>query len=156
RTIQVEKHTSLGLMLRIFDVPDARQFEDRTSQFIKLKGPNEFGNRPKIRFAVVERENGVIAAALIGFAEAAEWQFKDGGLRLRLPPAWDKDSSDKILVWAGTRSELHLFEKLVEKTALPLDLKHSTKEYPSRYPNPVITKGTLGTESGAYVVDTLT
>jgi hypothetical protein len=48
------------------------------------------------------------------------------------------------------------FDAIKADTSIPLDLAPYTKGGPAQWPQTVVTKGTLGTGDGPYVVDTLT
>ena len=109
--------------------------------------------------AVLARQaprNELLAAALIGGPEAARWLTTDDGhVRLDLP-ASTHPRRCKVLLWRGPRAALPEFVALVKASTPPIDLLPLTHGGPPRWPQKLVTQGTLGTNTGPYAVDTLT
>ena len=100
--------------------------------------------------------NELLAAALIGGPDSARWiTTDDGHVRLRLP-ASAHPSRCKALLWRGPREALPEFAALVNASTPPLDLVPFTRGGPERWPQKLLTQGTLGTNDGPYAIDTLT
>ena len=100
--------------------------------------------------------NELLAVALIGAPNAARWLTTDDGhVRLHLP-ASPNPIHCKILLWRGPRAALREFVALVNASTPPIDLVPFTRGGPPRWPQKLITQGTLGTNTGPYAVDTLT
>jgi len=62
----------------------------------------------------------------------------------------------QISVWSGSRIDVPKFAEAVAATGGLPDVKALTKGGPANYNVPLETKGALGREEGAYVVDTIT
>ena len=100
--------------------------------------------------------NELLAAALIGGPNAARWLTTDDGhVRLHLP-ASAHPRRGKVLLWRGPRAALPEFVALVKASTPPIDLLPLTRGGPPRWPQKLVTQGTLGTNDGPYAVDTLT
>ena len=99
--------------------------------------------------AVIEEGELVTAVGLSGRGAALE--TKEGRVELAVEPA---GASVVVSIWSGPAAELAKFAS-TSKAAPVTDLAALTKGGPARN-RPVETSGTLGTEPGAYQLDTLT
>jgi len=98
----------------------------------------------------------LLAVALVGGPDTARWiTTDDGHLRLRLA-AHAQPARFKILLWSGPRAALPEFAALVQASPPPADLEPLTHGGPARWPEKIVTQGTLGTNDGPYAIDTLT
>lgn len=114
----------------------------------KAKGRVEAGN-----LAVLEKGDQLVVAGVNG-AAGATWKVEDGKALLTLPAS--KEAVRCALVVARiAKDQLATFRDAVNK-ARPADLTPRTKGGPTRWKETVTTKGTLGTGTGAYVLDTIT
>jgi len=88
------------------------------------------------------------------FKGQGAWSILPGGqMRLKISPG---RGSFQVAIWSGAKADLAKFQQAVKSLAAAPDLKAMTKGGPARWTTPLVTKGKLGTEDGAYAVDTLT
>jgi hypothetical protein len=101
---------------------------------------------------------GKLFAAVVGAPEGSTWTLTSGGSKLLLGlPKLDRPARFRLAVAGGPGSlEPAKAEALVRSGGAPGDLAPLTRGGPSRWPQTVETRGTLGTGDGAYVVDTIT
>jgi len=103
-----------------------------------------------------QHRDEVLAAALVGGPAGTAWSMTgDGQLRLRFP-AGAAPSRSKVLIWSGPRERLAEFAALVRASPPPADLEALTHGGAPRWPEKLVTHGVLGTNEGAYAIDTLT
>ena len=101
------------------------------------------------------QSDDVLAAAFVGGPDQAKWlTTEDGNVRLRLP-ASPEPTRCKILLWSGPREALPQFAALVKASQPAADLRPLTQGGPARWPEKLITHGTLGSNEGPYAIDTL-
>jgi mono/diheme cytochrome c family protein len=116
-------------------------------------------NRPAIESLVVLHQasgSELFALAVIGADQEARWVMPgDGNVRLLLPPNAQRNRC-KLLLWKGANALLRQFAATVSSSAPPLDLESYTKGGPPRWQEKLVTHGQLGTNEGAYTIDTLT
>jgi hypothetical protein len=105
--------------------------------------------------AIVEKDGTCTAAGLVSGPAGAEFETTGGRAILKLP-ATAARTKFEVMVWSGPMADLPKFERLVRGASTPIDPQLFTKGGPAHWKKPVVTKGTLGTEPGAYVVDTIT
>jgi glucose/arabinose dehydrogenase len=103
--------------------------------------------------AVLTKDDRCVAVGVSGGNGRLE-TTSEGRVLLKLPAG--AASSFRVSLWAGAKSELARVQGLLTAKATIPDLKVLTKGGPTRFGAPISTKGTLGTESGPYVVDTIT
>jgi hypothetical protein len=89
-----------------------------------------------------------------GAPEGARWEIADGKrIHLRLP-ALPSSTLLRVVLGSGKKNDLpQVARTLREASEDPEPLTHGG---PARFEKPVETRGVLGKEAGAYVVDTLT
>ena len=98
----------------------------------------------------------LLAAAVVSAPANARWLATDSGhVRLQLP-ARATPARLKILLWRGTRAALPSFAHLLQSTPPPAELAPLTRGGPARWSQALVTHGRLGTNDGAYAIDTLT
>ena len=105
--------------------------------------------------AVLEANNSFTAVAVEGAPPGSTWEVVEGKILLKLPPL-KKIVSFKLLLRGGASGELAKVADDFKPSAKATDLAALTKGGPARWTTPVVTKGSVGTGSGPYVVDTLT
>ena len=140
RTIRVGK-SAAPMSVLICDVPQAVSVP---SEGVAQKG-------------MAALENGSVTAALIiGETQGAALAILDNSRIVLRLPALIAATTFKIAIWNGTRTDLSKFVGLIKDDRNPgRDLVDMCKGGPTHWP-PLVTKGTLGAESGPYVADTLT
>lgn len=105
--------------------------------------------------AIVEKDGTCTAAGLVASPAGAQFEAIGGRTHLKLP-ANSARTKFEIMLWSGPTVDLPKFEQLVRGASAPLDPRVFTKGGQLRWKTPIVTKGTLGTEPGAYAVDTIT
>lgn len=108
----------------------------------------------KDSYAWLEDGTNIIAAAAIGAPEGATWQVTETGrVHLKIPAG----DGGKIQVLLANIAPTDISKFAAQaKSAATVDLEPLTKGGPTRWNEPVITKGEIGTEPGAYQLDILT
>lgn len=103
------------------------------------------------------RENlDLLAVALVGGPDTARWITTDGGhLRLHFA-ANARPTRCKVLLWSGPREALPEFAAWVKSSPPTADLEPLTHGGAPRWPEKLVTHGSLGTNDGPYAIDTLT
>jgi len=98
---------------------------------------------------------GELAAGLaMGAPTGATWEIQGGKrLLLHLPPL-PAPTLVRLVLGSAAKDDLPGFARLLREGVE--DPEILTKGGPARYPTPVQTKGTLGSGTAAYVVDTVT
>jgi len=99
---------------------------------------------------------GTLPNTLVGLVNApkgAVLEASGAQIRLKLPASTEAASFRVVI---GATKEAGKFKAFLGKPSDSLDLAPLTKGGPASWTKPVTTKGTLGTEKGAYVSDTLT
>lgn len=99
--------------------------------------------------------NDLLAAALVGGTDRAQWLVTDeGNLRLQIAASFEPTRA-KVLLWSGLRESLPEFAALVKASPPAPDLEPLTHGGPPRWAEKLTTHGTLGTNDGPYAVDSL-
>ncbi|MCB1127578.1 MAG: hypothetical protein KDM81_13880, partial [Verrucomicrobiae bacterium] len=97
-----------------------------------------------------------LAAALVDAPAGARWVTDPAGhVRLFLP-ASKEARRFKVLVWRGAEESMGGFAALAKAAPPAGDLHALTQGGPPRWPEKLVTHGTLGSANGAYAVDTIT
>ena len=111
------------------------------------------GSDPANRtIAVIDNGRDVLATAVIGAPAGARWRVQGSHIRLQLP-ASQSTSRLRILMWNGEPADIGALSQLVSD-ATPLQSLHNlTQGGPSRWPDRLITKGTIGPSDGPFAVD---
>jgi hypothetical protein len=91
----------------------------------------------------------------VGGPAGASWEVNGGRVELRLP-ALASRTVLQVRVWNGSKADLSKFTGSLTGASALLDPAELTKGGPARWTQTVTTKGTLGAEKGAYVMDTIT
>jgi PA14 domain len=107
-------------------------------------------------FAMIEKDGKVTAAGLAGEPIDAIWEVvggPNGFVNLKISAGVSKL---KVLIWSGDKADLPKFLVHLATSSAPADLAPLTRGGAARWTEPVITKGALGNQPGAYVMDTLT
>ena len=126
-----------------------------TSTVLLLEREAEKEAAPVTDGIVAWEKDGVVSAAgLVGGPARAEWQVIGGRLQLELPPLASR-ACFQVRVWSGPRADLPKFIASVKGASTPRDPAEFIKGGPARWTQAVTTKGSLGTEKGAYVMDTI-
>jgi hypothetical protein len=94
-----------------------------------------------------------LAIALIG-APAATLEQKDGKVIAQL--SGKEKVGFQIALMRGTPDDVAKFQTLIQRERKLPQLAALVKGGPARWKEPVVSRGTLGTNSGPYVVDTIT
>ena len=99
----------------------------------------------------------VTVVAMVGGDAGMAWiTTAEGDLRLRIPASSESASLKLLFSHVSSTKALDPFIETVQASAAPGDLQSLTKGGAERWPERIMTKGTLGKEDGAYQVDTIT
>ncbi|MBI1375655.1 MAG: hypothetical protein GC159_23335 [Phycisphaera sp.] len=71
-------------------------------------------------------------------------------------PADQRDVQVKVFIWNGPVQQLGKFTSLVKASPFAEPLEPLTKPGPTRWGEPLVTKGVVGKGEGAYLIDTIT
>jgi hypothetical protein len=104
---------------------------------------------------VMQSKDKAFFAGLIRSPNGTSWSFAKGQLVLNLLPS-QSPTAFKLVIGSSTKEDPARFNEYLKDSGASLDLAQYTKGGPSQWPQTVVTKGTLGTDDGPYVVDTLT
>jgi hypothetical protein len=96
-----------------------------------------------------------IVAAISGDATGAAWEISEGRMVLKLP-AFSKAATFQLSIWKGPAEKAQKIAQQLDRKIEMADLAGLTKPGKARWTEPVVTQGVRGTNSGPYVVDTLT
>ena len=80
----------------------------------------------------------------------------NGKLLVNLAGMKTPSATFEVSIWSGAPADLKKFVEAGDGKIELADLKSLTKGGPARWNEPVVTRGLLGTNSGPYVVDTIT
>jgi glucose/arabinose dehydrogenase len=103
---------------------------------------------------VLEEGTNCIVAAVAGGAPAT-WEFNEGKLSLKLPRSRDAGTL-QVSIWKGPAEKAEQIAQKLNRKVETVDLAAFTKGATARWPEPIVTQGMAGTNSGGYAVDTLT
>ena len=99
----------------------------------------------------------VTVVAMVGGDAGMEWiGTDDGNLRLRIPASSEAASLKLLFSHVSSTRALDPFIETVQASSAPGELESLTDGGEERWPDRLMTKGTLGTEEDAYQVDTIT
>ena len=99
----------------------------------------------------------VTVIAMVGGQAGMEWiATDDGALRLRIPASGEASSLKLLFAHAGSTDNFDSFITTANASSAPANLEPLTHGGDERWPATLTTKGTLGTEEGAYQMDTIT
>lgn len=113
--------------------------------------PEELG-----ALAGANRPDEILAVGAVETPDGARWvTTENGNVRLALPTVSD-GARFKVLLWRGPKESLPAFAELVRNASPTEALAPLTRGGPPRWPEKLTTHGQLGTNDGAYAIDTLT
>jgi len=137
RTLEIQNVSAPG-SLRICDLPNSAA-ERRLVDGIPM--------------ILLNLHDVLTAVALVGTGGELEIG-KNSAAEIRLS-AGIKEAHLKVLLWHGGAADLPKFALLAKESAPPMALKPLTSGGPSRWMEPVVTKGTISRDRGPFVIDTL-
>ncbi len=105
--------------------------------------------------AVIEANNIFTAAGAMDAPSGSSLDVMDDKILLKLPPL-KKSASFKLIIRSGPSADLAKVADDFKPLSKSADLAVLTKGGPAHWTTPVVTKGSVGSGSGPYVVDTLT
>jgi hypothetical protein len=100
----------------------------------------------------LEKEGEVTAAILLG--DGATIEVEKERLLISLPPS-DRKRAFKVLVWSGKTKALPEFVSLARASSGPEPLAPMLHGGPTRWNEPLVTRGQVGSGKGAFAIDTL-
>lgn len=101
------------------------------------------------------RAEELTAIRMVEGPSKAQWVVQDGNRILLQLPASATGTRVKLLHWTGTRPSWKQFQALVSASPKAADLEALTHGGKARWSTTVETAGTVGTNAGAYQLDTL-
>ncbi len=108
-----------------------------------------------VTLAVLDSGNTLTAAGVLNNKTQLHFQVNHESQVFLQIPAQQNAIQFKVLIWNGNRSDLHQFVELIKVSESPQPLSPLTKGGGSRWVQEPVTQGTVGQDTGAYVVDTL-
>jgi hypothetical protein len=107
-----------------------------------------------MKLAVLEKDENCIAAALVG--TGATLACDSAGARIMLDIAAHSNAIElKVLLWSGKKAALADFAKLSKGSASAENLEALCKPAAGRWGAALPTKGSVSTDTKAYVIDSL-
>ncbi len=118
---------------------------------------NSAGNPAALHTAhTTVSSSSCVAAGLLAKIKDAKIEVVNGKRLVLKLPKLTKKTTFAVSIFKGSTRDLNRFSQLVNSKARLPEISKFCKGGPKRWPQPVVTQGTLGTGDGAYVVDTLT
>ena len=102
---------------------------------------------------VCERQDSVLATAVSG--RGASLQVGKNGAAVLVIEPRTAPAQLKVFTWSGPKAELAQFAALVKNSATPQSLDALCQPGPARWGSPLPTKGSVSTDTKAYVLDSL-